>query len=239
MRPRTLRASKTIKLGPLSFVEVPPSQAVRNLLDSCFGTPGIPVGFLKLAASSSALLEVVRDFGGARFPSLTLGGASVRLGARIRAHPTPSCTEFLVRSSSRVFSRAAGWGSPAVVLCQLPTPSLYTVYQPVYRVLERKVGRYDPGAVVLPSSRLVEEAYVRGREYPITLSLCSDGQLDTCASEALVLVVDEYVSTVLYAYNSESAAPGRRRVSLPGVPEVVVGGGELPSGGAEEDRGGG
>ena len=223
------------------LVRVPLRQAILNLLKTCFGSPGLPEGLLHLVASGNFRAVVRRWYGGIHYMSALLNVRYAGWGVELRAHGVPACTEALVSHANTVLSRAASWGRSAAVVCQVPTPALWDAGHPVHSFFAKKL-KYADGPPYYPSAGLLDSLLrelLSAEGYPFVYAVCADGDLSACGSEALLVVADEHLSSLLYAFNASVAHPDARvsvRVESPGVVRV---GGEPTSLGAEEGGRGG
>ena len=230
-----------VKHYNLELVDTPAPQALLNLYASCIGEKGVPVTFTQFVSvkqvkgsyvPANTRVSIFRVFRGERF--YTGIATKVHLKAvRLRAHVSPACTDFLITHGGTLVSVVHGWELPVLFTCQYPTKALYRQYENVYEVAAKLLKFKMPPYPVprLPGSPVVEAVYraAASAKYPVTISLCGDGGSDVekCTSEALLLVLDEHVATMLYAVNAKAYHPSARAAStsIPTVGEVEVGNG--------------
>jgi len=227
--------------------DVEPRVAVENLLKSCLGDPGLPIGFLisvsERARRRGVVVPVetritVRRFIGADYYSAVIATKQYAvLGFRLKATSTRACREFTIRRGMELLGHVAGWERPVVVTCQMPTRALWTSYKSIYEYASRVTGyRAEPAHLQLwaPSQRLRESlarALDQVSEYPVTLLLCESGVADkpgVCEYEALLVACDGDLSTLVYAVNVPvmrlklSLAPAERVAPPPGEGAVPL-----------------
>jgi len=225
----------------VTFVETPASQALVNLYLSCIGAKGFPVSLLrgfverKVRASGTVIavpvefrFSAMRVFGGTVFYSGIVSKGYVEKLIKLKAHVTPACTDFLVKEGNKLVEVACGWERPLLVICQFPTRALYRSYESLVDLLV-SVAKYKYSGSVsepyLPSKVLVDLLYKKIPEagYPFNLVACSNSSdVEECSADALLVSLDEYIATLLYAVNTRALHPHARAVSTGRIETGVV-----------------
>jgi hypothetical protein len=218
---------KVRKQYPAKAVPVPASQALLNLVGSVFGEPGISLGFFNHVVGLDKRVNGVRVVASKMFMDVTYMTALatrryLRFGFRIKHHVTPACNDFLTVNGVMLLDRAYSWTSPVVIVAQYPTKVLWTRYEPVDSLtgksLKYKASK-NPSTAYLPGITLVDAVFkaVPRAEYPFMFSACSepDKKIDECTREGLLIVMDEHVSTLVYAVNMGVLKPEVREESQP------------------------
>jgi hypothetical protein len=210
---------KTLKVRGLEIplVDVPASQALLNLFYTVFGNPGVPSEFF-ISASKIAGLRLVarRSINRQEFNTILLNKRYLSYGVRLRQHVSPACNDFAAVTGVALLSNAYSWGNPIVVIAQMPTKALWRSYDPVDKLLGGKVGYKPSGrpSQLLPGKTLVDAVFksVASAEYPVLSAWCSEParRVENCPREALVIIMDEYVSTLMYAVNTSVFLPEAR-----------------------------
>lgn len=235
---------KVRKQYPVKAVPVPASQALLNLVGSVFGEPGIPLGFFNHVVGldnrfNGVRVVVSKMFGGVPYMTALATRRYLRWGFRIKHHVTPACNDFLTVNGVVLLDRAYSWTSPVVVVDQYPTKALWTRYEPVHsltgKTLKYKASK-NPSTAYLPGITLVDAVFkaIPRAEYPFMLSACSepDKKIDECTREGLLIVMDEHVSTLVYAVNMGVLKPEVREESQPAdTREIVLKTGQPAGGG--------
>jgi hypothetical protein len=221
------------------LIDVPAPQALYNLYSSCVGS-GFSLSVLsdlverKYRGGSLVPTDVrfsaVRYFNGVRFYTGVLSKRYIEGVVRLRAHATPVCTEFVKRDGDALLSTVLGWGRPLLVVCQYPTRALHRQYEPLPELLAKSLGiKQQPTTVeqYLPGLQLVDSLFRKIPEvrYPFTHTACGDGgNVGECATEVVLVALDEHVATMLYAVNTRSLHPHARATTrtLVETPEVQL-----------------
>jgi len=205
-------------------VPVPAPQALMNLVATVFGEPGIPLSFFSHVAGLTKTKKlrgvrvvVFKEFGSLTFITALVTRYFLALGFRVKHHVVPACNDFLSLNGILLLDRAYSWASPVVIVDQYPTRALWTRYEPAYRFMEKPFkykASKNPASAYLPGTTLIDAVYraIPKAEYPVTLSLCSERgkTIQECTREALLIVMDEYVSTLVYAVNTSVLIPEAR-----------------------------
>ena len=212
---------KTLKYKGVNvpLVDVPASQALLNLFYTVFGNPGVPSEFFVKASRLAGLRLVVRrSVNRQEFKTVLLNKRYLSYGVRLRQHVSPACNDFATVAGVALLSNAYSWGNPIVVIAQMPTKALWRPYDPVDKLLGKKVGYKPPEhpSQLLPGKTLVDAVFktIASAEYPVLFAGCSEHErrVENCPREALVVVIDEHVSTLMYAVNTSVFLPEARGV---------------------------
>jgi hypothetical protein len=207
---------------PARGVPVPAPQALLNLIATVFGEPGTPLSFFSHVAGLAKKREGVRVivskvFGDSTYMTALETRYFLTWGFRIRHHVVPACNDFLSVNGDLLLDRAYSWASPVVIVDQYPTKMLWARYEPVYRLMEKPLkykASKSSASAYLPGVTLVDAVYraIPKAEYPVMLSVCSerDKKIQECTREGLLIVMDEYVSTLVYAVNMGVLIPEAR-----------------------------
>jgi len=207
---------------PARGVPVPAPQALLNLITTVFGEPGSPYGFFShvagLAKKRGGVRVVVsKVFGDSTYMTALETRYFLSWGFRIRHHVVPACNDFLTINGDLLLDRAYSWANPVVIVDQYPTKVLWARYEPVYRLMEKPLkykASKSSASAYLPGVALVDAVYraIPKAEYPVMLSMCSeqDKKIQECTREGLLVVMDEYVSTLVYAVNMGVLIPEAR-----------------------------
>jgi hypothetical protein len=223
---RTLKA----KGVSVPLVDVPASQALLNLFYTAFGNPGIPSEFFVKASKIAGLRLVVRrSVNRQEFKTVLLNKRYLSYGVRLRQHVSPACNDFATVTGVGLLSNAYSWGNPIVVIMQMPTKALWRSYDPVDKLLGGRVGYKPPEhpSQLLPGKTLVGAVFrsIASAEYPVLFAGCSEPErrVENCPREALVIIMDEHVSTLMYAVNTSVFLPEARGVQASTVETPEVG----------------
>ena len=212
---------KTLKARGVNvpLVDAPASQALLNLFYTAFGNPGVPSEFFAKASKIPGLRLVVRrSINRQEFKTILLNKRYLPYGVRLRQHVSPACNDFATVTGVALLSNAYSWGNPIVFITQMPTKALWRSYDPVDKLLGGRVGYKPPGhpSQVLPGKTLVDAVFksIASAEYPVLFARCSEPErkVENCPREALVIIMDEYVSTLMYAVNTSVFLPEARGV---------------------------
>ena len=221
---RKLLDKKMHKKYPVRGVPVPAPQALLNLVVTVFGEPGIPLsyfshvaGLTKTKKLRGVRVVVFKEFGDSTYMSALVTRHFLAWGFRVKHHVVPACNDFLSLSGILLLDRAHSWANPVVIVEQYPTKALWARYEPVYRFMEKPLkykASKNPASAYLPGTTLIEAVYraIPKAEYPVTLSLCSERgkTIQECTREGLLIVMDEHVSTLVYAVNMGVLIPEAR-----------------------------
>jgi len=207
------------KMVKVPLVDTPASQALLNFFYTAFGNPGIPLEFFAKASKIAGLRLVVRrSINGQEFKTVLLNKKYLSYGVRLRQHVSPACNDFATVTGVELLSNAYTWGNPIVVITQMPTKALWQSYKPVDKLLGKKVGYKPPEnpSHLLPGKTLVDAVFkkIASAEYPVLFAACSEPErkVENCLREALVIIMDEHVSTLMYAVNTSVFLPEARGV---------------------------
>jgi hypothetical protein len=221
------------------LIDVPAPQALYNLYSSCVGN-GFSLsalsGFVERRYRDGSIAPVdvrfsaVRYFNGVRFYTGVLSKRYIEGVVRLRAHSVPVCTEFVKREGDALLSTVLGWGRPLLVVCQYPTRALHRQYESLPELLAKSLGikqQPAPAEQYLPGLQLVDSLFrkIPEAKYPFTHTECGDGDnVEKCATEAVLVALDEHVATMLYAVNTRSLHPQARATTrtLVETPEVQL-----------------
>ena len=221
---RKLLDKKMHKKYPVRGVPVPAPQALLNLVVTVFGEPGIPLsyfshvaGLTKTKKLRGVRVVVFKEFGDSTYMSALVTRHFLAWGFRVKHHVVPACNDFLSLSGILLLDRAHSWANPVVIVEQYPTKALWARYEPVYRFMEKPLkykASKSSASAYLPGVALVDAVYraIPKAEYPVMLSMCSeqDKKIQECTREGLLVVMDEYVSTLVYAVNMGVLIPEAR-----------------------------
>ncbi len=211
------------------FTETPVSQALFNLYLSCIGQ-GLPVFLVSelLGSKIDVRVSVFRVFSGVKFYTGIISKSYIEKLIKLRAHVAPACTEFLVSKGTELVEVASGWEKPLLVVCQYPTQALHVAYEPLL-VFLTKALKYRSKVLepYLPSKQILDLLFkkIPDAMYPFNLVACSGSEdLEKCVSEALLVAIDEYLATLLYATNMSVSHLYARRTSsaLRETPELEL-----------------
>jgi len=221
---------------PARGVPVPAPQALLNLVTTVFGEPGSPLSFFSHVAGlakkrGGVRVVVYKVFGDLTYMTALETRYFLTWGFRIRHHVVPACNDFLSLNGILLLDRAYSWASPVVIVDQYPTRALWAKYEPVYKLMEKPLkykASKSSASAYLPGVTLLDAVYraIPKAEYPVMLSVCSeqDKKIQECTREGLLIVMDEHVSTLVYAVNMDVLIPEARETVKASVetPELEI-----------------